>query len=94
MLRVQFHSREGMNAVRWNHTEFDELTETAASVSDRRQRIELYQRADRLLVEEAAAIVPLWYSQGRRLVQPYLKVPPVPAYEMRFKHVVVDRAVS
>jgi oligopeptide transport system substrate-binding protein len=94
MLRVQFHSREGMNAVRWNHTEFDELTETAASVSDRRQRIELYQRADRLLVEEAAAIVPLWYSQGRRLVQSYVKVPPVPAYEMRFKHVVVDRAVS
>jgi ABC-type oligopeptide transport system substrate-binding subunit len=50
----------------------------------------LYQRADRLLVEEAAAIVPLWYSQGRRLVQPYVKVPPVPAYEMRFKHITVD----
>jgi oligopeptide transport system substrate-binding protein len=91
MLRVQFHGREGLNAIGWNNPEFDQVTERAASISDRKQRIELYQRADRLLVEEAAAIVPLWYSQGRRLVQPYVRVPPVPSSEMRFKHVVVDR---
>lgn len=90
MLRLQFHSREGMNTIRWHNSQFDELTERAAAVSDRRQRIELYQQADRILVEEQAAIVPLWYSQGRRLVQPYVKLPPVPSFLMRFKDVVVE----
>jgi oligopeptide transport system substrate-binding protein len=87
MLRLQFHSQEGLNAVHWNNPEFDEVTESGLDLRP--------QTANRVAsaptaCSSKAAIVPLCY-QGRRLVQPYVTLPAVPSYEMRFKHIVVDR---
>ncbi len=90
LLRVLFHSREGLNAIRWRNVDFDTLTEQAAVVADRKTRLELYQRADQILVEETAAVVPLWYTENRQLLQRHVRVPRVPACMLRLKDVVVD----
>jgi len=94
MLRVLFHSREGLNPIRWSHAEFDGLTEQAARIADRKQRIELYQQADRILVTEEAVIMPLSYAQGRHLVKPYVELPRIPPSLLRLKNAVVRRGLS
>jgi len=94
MLRVLFHSREGLNLIRWSNAEFDMLTEQAARIADRKQRIELYRQADRILVADATAIMPLSYAQGRQLVKPYVELPRIPPSLLRLKHAVVRREPS
>ena len=94
MLRVLFHSREGVNAIRWQHASFDSLTERAAATADRKTRLELYQRADRILVVDEAAVVPLWYGEGRQLLQPYVRVPRTPPSMLRLKDVAIDKRES
>ncbi len=94
MLRVLFHSREGLNPVRWSNLKFDALTEEAAVIADRKRRLELYQQADRILVTDEAAIMPLSYAQGKQLVKAYVELPRIPPSLLRLKHAVVRRAPS
>jgi ABC-type oligopeptide transport system substrate-binding subunit/DNA-binding SARP family transcriptional activator len=91
LLRVTFHSTEGINPPRWHNARFDRLVEEAARVADPIRRMELYQQADRILVAEEAVIMPLSYAQGRVLVKPWVTMPRVPPVLMRLKHVVVQR---
>jgi len=91
MLRVLFHSREGLNPIRWSNPEFDALTEQAARIADRKRRIELYQQADRILVADQAAVMPLSYAQAKQLVKPYVEFPRTPPSLLRLKHAVVRR---
>lgn len=88
MLRVMV---QGHSPLRWRNAEFDALVEEAARISDRKQRIELYQEADRILVAREAAVLPLAYAQGRRLVKPYVRLPRLPSSLMRLKDAFVDR---
>ncbi|MFX1265944.1 MAG: ABC transporter substrate-binding protein, partial [Promethearchaeota archaeon] len=91
LLRVVFHSTEGINPGRWHNRRFDALVEEAARLADQTRRMALYQEADRILVAEEAAIIPLGYGQGRTLVKPWVTIPRVPPALMRFKHVVLQR---
>jgi oligopeptide transport system substrate-binding protein len=91
MLRVLFHSRQGLNFVRWREETFDALIEEAAQITDRKRRLELYQEADRILVAQEATVVPLGYAQGRQLVRPYVHFPRTPPYLLRLKNAVVER---
>ena len=90
MLRVLFHSRDGVNPIRWSNSDFDAHLERASRLTDRKERIEIYQAADRILVSEAA-VLPLGYAQGRQLVKPYVRLPRTPPYLLRLKHAVVQR---
>jgi ABC-type oligopeptide transport system substrate-binding subunit/tRNA A-37 threonylcarbamoyl transferase component Bud32 len=92
MLRVLFHSTQGLNSIRWNEAAFDSRIDEAARITDRKKRIELYQQADRILVADEAAVLPLGYAQGRQLVRPYVHLPRTPPHLLRLKHAIVDRA--
>jgi ABC-type oligopeptide transport system substrate-binding subunit/class 3 adenylate cyclase/ribosomal protein L40E len=94
LLRVLFHSAEGLNDARWHNARFDSLIEEAARVADQARRIELYQEADGILVRDEAAIMPLGYGQGRVLVKPWVTMPRVPPVQMRLKNIVLKRAES
>lgn len=91
LLRILFHSTEGVNTPRWHNARFDALVEEAARVTDQTRRMELYQEADRILVAEETVIMPLGYGQGRILVKPWVTIPRVPPVLMRLKHVVLQR---
>jgi oligopeptide transport system substrate-binding protein len=92
LLRVVFHSTEGINPGRWHNPRFDALVEEAARLTDQTRRMALYQEADRILVADQAAIMPLGYAQGRTLVKPWVTMPRVPPTLMRFKHVVMQQS--
>jgi len=89
-LRILFHSKEGMNPIRWSDAQFDSLIEEAARITDRKRRLELYRAADNILVSEQAAVMPLSYAQGRQLVKPYVQLPRTSPPMLRLKHVVVQ----
>jgi oligopeptide transport system substrate-binding protein len=89
MLRKPFHSTEGDNLPRWRNGKFDSLVDQATRAVDPAERIKLYKEADRLLVREEAAVIPLGYAQGRTLVKPYLRVPRMAPYLMQFKEMVL-----
>ncbi len=91
LLRVLFHSTEGVNPPRWHNARFDALVEEAARVTDQTGRMELYREADRILVAEEAVIMPLGYAQGRILMKPWVTMPRVPPVLMRLKHIVLQR---
>ena len=91
MLRLIFHGRAGLNRIHWNNAEFEELVEQAARIADRKQRLKLYQAADRILVAEQAAVMPLSYAQGKQLLKPYVQLPRTPPSMLRLKHAVIQR---
>jgi ABC-type oligopeptide transport system substrate-binding subunit len=76
---------------RWHNPAYERLVEEAARVTDHARRIELYQKADRILVAEEAVILPLTYVQGRVLVKPWVSLPRTPPSLMRFKDLVVGQ---
>ena len=94
MLRILFHSREGVNDIRWSNHRFDSLIEEAAQIADRKIRIELYQEADRILVASEAIVMPLTYGLGRQLTKPYVRIPRSPPSLLRLKHAVVEKTME
>ena len=73
VLRVVFHSASDHNYGRFHNETFDRLVERAQSLTDQRQRMQIYHQADELLVAEEAAIIPLAYTRTMTLVQPWVK---------------------
>jgi oligopeptide transport system substrate-binding protein len=91
MLRVLFHSQQGYNLPGWHQEDFDRLVEQAARMLDPQARLAAYREADRILVNEAVAVLPLGYAQGRTLVKPHLGVPSVPPMWMLIKEMTVGQ---
>jgi len=91
-LRVTYHSTEGLYAGRcgWRSARFDALVEEAARVANPARRMVLYQEADRILVREETAIMPLWYAPGRILVQPWVTIPRVPSALLNLKEIILE----
>jgi oligopeptide transport system substrate-binding protein len=91
MLRVPFHSKQGVTSPRWHNARFDNLVEEAERVTDHARRMELYQEADRILVVEEAVIMPLTYGQGRVLVKPWVTCPGSFLAPLCLNNLVVER---
>jgi len=72
-LRLVFHSTSINNVGRWRSARFDALIEEAQAATDQRRRMALYHEADRLLVAEEVAIIPLRYNRIMWLVAPRVK---------------------
>jgi oligopeptide transport system substrate-binding protein len=60
------------NYTRYNNPEFDRLYENALATTDDTARMKMYQQMDRILIEDAP-VIPLWYDEVIRIVQPGLK---------------------
>ena len=56
------------NYTRYNNPAFDKLFERALSETNDSARYQLYQQADKLIVEDAV-VIPLWYDKAVHLVQ-------------------------
>lgn len=94
MLRRVFHSEEGVNPPHWKDERFDDLVQKAARGLDQAERIQLYRAADRILVAERAAVMPIGYAQGRQLAKPWVKMPVIAPHMLRFRDVVMVRPES
>ncbi len=69
---VLFHSTSSQNNGGYSNAQLDALLEAARIEQDVAQRIALYQQAEQILVEDAAALFTT-YSLSYQLVKPYVK---------------------
>jgi oligopeptide transport system substrate-binding protein len=74
--------RSSLNTVRYKSAVFDSLFEAAAHETDEKKRYDLYRQADQQAINDGA-IVPLFYDESYRLIQPNVKNFPANAMEYR-----------
>lgn len=65
-----WHSGSPYNFTRWSSPQYDQLVTQAARETDVLKRRLLYSRAEKILVEEQAVIIPLVWSQRASLTRP------------------------
>ena len=71
-LDILFHTESGMNHGSYSNTDVDALLEEARTIQDVVRRIELYNQAEQLIVDDAAW-VPTWFTgEQYALVKPYI----------------------
>jgi oligopeptide transport system substrate-binding protein len=68
---------------------YDQLIEGASSTLNQGERIQLYQTADKLLIEEAVDI-PIIYMQGHYLIKPWVKTSSGGIVDWIFKDVIIE----
>lgn len=68
-----FYSTSGNNHTKWANEEFDRIVDEAALETDMEKRHEMYVQAERILVEEDAAMMPLYWYTRVTLTQPYVE---------------------
>jgi len=86
-LYYTFHTKYGEGTIKWDVVDFDSLVEKAARTSDLAERKELYKQAQKLLVEDEAAVIPLFWYAYNILTKPYIERPysPVCTWELRIE---------
>jgi oligopeptide transport system substrate-binding protein len=67
-----FHSRSPRNYTGYANPEVDDLLTQARREGDPLRRVELYRRAEQLIVDDAP-ILPVWHYTYERLFQPYVR---------------------
>jgi oligopeptide transport system substrate-binding protein len=68
-----FRSGSPENHTGWSNPEYDRLVEQAAQETDAGKRQALYRSAEKILVEDDAVIIPLWWTTRAVLTQPHLE---------------------
>lgn len=87
-----FLSSAGNNRYRWENKKYDELVLQARTFSDPKKREKLYREADKLLLEDEAAAIPMYYGRIRALLRSEVKgFDPNPLNLYLFKDVSLHR---
>jgi ABC-type transport system substrate-binding protein len=71
-LDVLFHSEQSENHMRYSNPELDELLEKARTEQDPEERLNLYRKAEQIIINDAPW-VPLFYEVEYWLTKPYVK---------------------
>jgi oligopeptide transport system substrate-binding protein len=67
-----FTANSAYNWTGWNHPEYEKLMTTAATTADARQRFELFQQAETVLLNESP-VTPLYFGAQTYLIHPAVK---------------------
>lgn len=68
-----FTSTSESNYGRWSNAQYDQLVESAVSTADENVRADLYLQAQKILLEEEAVLMPLFFTSHRAMVRPNLR---------------------
>lgn len=71
-LRLLFQSDSRTNEGGFSHAPFDEIIERARQERSDRGRLELFHQADRMVVAEQVACIPLVYARSMAVVKPWV----------------------
>ena len=92
---VLFRSDSTINQTRYGNAEVDALLDEATTEPDPARRIQLYQEAEQIIVDEAAWVPMWWGSNGRILVKPHVngfRISPLGGYF--FKDVWLEQEID
>lgn len=65
------------NHTNWENGRYDSLVEEAGVLSDKEERLKLYLEAQKILIGEAAAVIPIYSSQSHWLISDRVSVFPL-----------------
>ncbi|MBC2398233.1 peptide ABC transporter substrate-binding protein [Clostridium tetanomorphum] len=68
-----FKTGNGNNNGKFSNAEYDQIVEKILKESNMDKRIELYKRAEEILVKEQAGMAPVFYKDKRMFTQKYVK---------------------
>lgn len=68
-----FTSASESNFTGWHNARYDQLVREAVAAESEAKRTQLYEEAQRILVEEEAVIIPLFHGTHQALVKPYVR---------------------
>ena len=68
-----FISSSGNNRLRWSNPRYDKLVALGATLIDPEERQRVYDKAQRILTETDAAMIPLFVATQNLLIKPYVK---------------------
>ncbi len=71
-LDIKLHSASPNNETRYSNPQVDRLLEQARTETDEQKRIQMYQQAEQLIVQDAPWI-PLFHGKVNALIKPYVK---------------------
>jgi|FLYL01.1.fsa_nt_gi oligopeptide transport system substrate-binding protein len=90
-LEIKLHSGSPDNETGYSNPEVDRLLDEAETETDEARRMELYQQAEEIIVDEAPWI-PLYHGKSGVLVKPYVKGYVVPAFVIpNLRYVSIER---
>jgi peptide/nickel transport system substrate-binding protein/oligopeptide transport system substrate-binding protein len=71
-LHLLFHSQSPRNYMGYANPEVDKLLTEARSEREISRRVELYRRAEQLIMDDAV-VLPIWHYSYERIFQPYVR---------------------
>ena len=87
-----FISDSNQNFTGWKNKEYDQLVEKAAMIPNSPKRKELYDKAQRILLEQGVPFIPLYTRTYTLATQPYIKnYTGSPIIDWRFDTVRIER---
>jgi peptide/nickel transport system substrate-binding protein/oligopeptide transport system substrate-binding protein len=72
LLFTLFHSRSARNVTRYANPVADDLLQQARTAADLQRRVDLYRRAEQVILDDAP-IIPIFHYTYERLFQPYVR---------------------
>jgi oligopeptide transport system substrate-binding protein len=83
-----FITGDGNNSAFFSNPEYDDLVKKASVEPDMTKRLEMFKRAEEILVVEQAGIAPLTFNVATNYIQSYVKGLQIqaggPAYELKY----------
>jgi oligopeptide transport system substrate-binding protein len=70
--RDVFRSDSGNNHTNWVNEEYDQIVDQAAFETDEQKRHDLYVQAEKMLVEDEAVMIPIYWYTNVDLTKPYV----------------------
>jgi len=67
------YSKSSQNDPGFSNAEYDELVVAARTESDQAKRLELYQQAEEILVDQEAGIIPIYWYVTSQVIKPYVE---------------------
>lgn len=64
-----FTSYSGNNYTTWSDPKYDEMVKEASQISDKKQRIQIYDKAQKFLLEDTIAVIPLFVRVKHFLIK-------------------------
>jgi oligopeptide transport system substrate-binding protein len=91
IIDLLFHSTSRQNNTGYSNSEVDRIVTEARTERDVTKRIQLYQQAEQIILNDAAWI-PLYFGKDHYVVKPYVKgFDPLPITIPRLRYVKIEK---
>jgi len=91
IIDLLFNSTSRQNNTHYSNPEFDKLVEQARTETDVTKRLQLYQDAEQILIQDMPWI-PLWFGRDHFVVKPYVHgFDPLPVVIPMLRYLTIDK---